>query len=99
MRSRRTRVLPDPTLTSRRKRRFGLIGVIWTDAVFSHEEESPAPVVMLTVGFRVKSSTKGHISVAHEVGEDGAFRGTTSIPDGMVKQIRRLGSISFTHED
>ena len=75
-----------------------IVGVVWVDAVFSHEEATPAPTKMFTVGFLVKSP-RGQVSVAHEVGADGIFRGTTSIPKGMVKKIKPMGTISLTFDE
>ena len=72
------------------KKTLRIVLVTWRDAVFSSEEESPRPIMMLTLGFLVEDSDS-HIAVAHEVGLDGTFRGVTSVPRGMVQNVMRLG--------
>lgn len=72
------------------KKLLQIIGVVWMDAVFSDKEEAPQPIPMFTVGFLVED-VEGYISLAHEIGMDGEFRGTTSVPRGMVKHIYKYG--------
>ena len=67
-----------------------IIGVVWMDAVFSDTEETPKPEPMFTIGFLVEDA-KEHISIAHEIGMDGVFRGTTSVPRGMVRHVYKYG--------
>ena len=66
-----------------------LAGVLWTDAVFD-DEVTPKPMQMLTVGFLVENN-EVHVAISHEVGSDGEYRGTTSIPRGMVKKLLKFG--------
>ena len=66
-----------------------LAGVLWTDAVFD-DETTPKPMRMFTVGFLVED-TEVHVAIAHEVGSDGEYRGTTSVPRGMVKKLIKFG--------
>lgn len=77
-----------------RQKKLQVVVVAWKDAVFSHEEETPAPLLMFTVGFLVES-TDSHVSIAHEVGHDGTYRGTTTVPRGMVQSVMKL-SRTFT---
>ena len=78
--------------------RLQLVVVLWMDAVFD-DETTPKPMRMFTVGFLVED-TSLHVAVAHEVGADGEFRGTTSIPRGMVKKVTKFGRpIPLTYAD
>ena len=87
-----------PTSKKVSKQRLQLVGVMWTDAVFD-DETTPKPMRMFTVGFLVEDNAL-HVAIAHEVGSDGEFRGTTSVPRGMVKKITRFGRpIPVTYED
>ena len=98
MRSRR--VASKPLARSGRKvtrQKLQLVGVMWTDAVFD-DETTPKPMRMFTVGFLVEDNDL-HVAIAHEVGSDGEFRGTTSVPRGMVKKVTKFGKpIHVTYE-
>ena len=98
MRSRR--VASKPPARSGRKvshQKLQLVGVMWTDAVFD-DETTPKPMRMFTVGFLVEDNDL-HVAIAHEVGSDGEFRGTTSVPRGMVKKVTKFGKpIPVTYE-
>ena len=84
MRARRIKRQPASEIAA--KKRLQIVGVMWKDAVFSDSEEAPKPVPMLTIGFLVEDN-KSHVSVAHEIGMDGAFRGVTAVPRGMVASV------------
>ena len=84
MRARRIKRQPASDVAA--KKRLQLVGVMWKDAMFSDSEETPKPVPMLTVGFLVED-TKNHISIAHEIGTDGVFRGVTVVPRGIVVSV------------
>ena len=71
------------------KKNLQIVVVVWRDAVFSDTEEAPTPALMFTVGYLVERNDS-HIAVAHEIGNDGAFRGTTSIPSGMIQSVMGL---------
>lgn len=71
------------------KKRLQIVGVVWTDAVFSDKETNPKPIPMFTIGFLVEDN-RSHISIAHEIGMDGEFRGVTSVPRGMVTTVMIL---------
>ena len=98
MRSRR--VASKPLARSGKRvghQRLQIVGVMWLDAVFD-DAVTPSPMRMLTVGFLVEDNEK-HVAIAHEVGSDGEFRGTTSVPRGMVKKVTKLGKpIAVTYE-
>ena len=76
--------------TTPRRKKLQIVGLLWTDAVFSDKEEAPKPMAMFTVGFMVEETSE-HVAVAHEVDEEGGFRGTTTVPRGMVKRIVKFG--------
>jgi len=87
----RTRRLAQKPRKPKSKRILQVVGIIWKDAVFSDKEETPQPVDMLTVGFLVAENAE-QVSIAHEVDtSDGAFRGVTSVPRGMVSKLTKLG--------
>ena len=81
------------------KRIFQVVGLFWTDAVFSDENDRPRPAEMLTVGFLVSENDE-QISVAHELDtDDGTFRGVTAVPRGMVQKVVKLGRpVSITYD-
>ena len=78
-----------PTRKPHSRQMLQLAGVIWTDAVFD-DETTPKPMRMFTVGFIVED-TPLHVAIAHEVGSDGEYRGTTSVPRGMVVKLIKFG--------
>ena len=96
----RSRRMAKASPTSRRSARLllQLVAVTWSDAVYD-DETTPRPMRMFTVGFLVEDNDL-HVAVAHEVGSDGEFRGTTSIPRGMVKKVTKFGRrIPVIYED
>ena len=98
MRSRRMAKKPPASGKKTSRQLLQLVGVMWTDAVFD-DETTPKPMRMFTVGFLVEDNDL-HVAIAHEVGSDGEFRGTTSVPRGMVKKVTKFGKpIPVTYED
>ena len=98
MRSRRVAKKPPTSGKKTSRQLLQLVGVMWTDAVFD-DETTPRPMRMFTVGFLVEDNDL-HVAIAHEVGSDGEFRGTTSVPRGMVKKLTKFGKpIPVTYED
>lgn len=67
-----------------------LVIVNWKDAYgsaardFAHE-----PLIITTVGWLLCKDKNG-VSVANERQEDGAYRGQTFIPSGMVQRIKTI---------
>lgn len=67
-----------------------LVIVTWHDAYGSASRDfSHAPLVMTTVGWLLCKDSKG-VAIANERQEDGAYRGQTFIPAGMVQRIKTI---------
>ena len=72
-----------------------LVAVWWVDTVFRLEvtpakDHRPCPVV--TVGF-VLEDLPDRVTIISELFSDGDTRQSTSIPRGVIKQIRTVGHV------
>ena len=69
-----------------------IVAVTWLDAIVDHDEAGSGfsdPPVVVTYGALLEKNER-FVRVAAEVLEGGKYRCTTTIPRGMVQEVRVL---------
>ena len=75
------------------KKPIPLHAIWWLDAAGGGDTANPThPIPMVTVGFLVEN-TEGHVTIAAELHSNGDLRDMTTIPRGIVKSLKRVGSV------